>query len=76
MESDDTASILTTAPEFGPNVSAKPLRIYGRPISRATDYKYWLEEVGFAEIREMIYKRPTHTWPKDRQLKEIGNFSY
>lgn len=43
-------------------------------IPRATDCKYWLEEVGLAEIRETIYKRPTITWPKDKQLKEIGKF--
>ncbi|SLM33355.1 S-adenosyl-L-methionine-dependent methyltransferase-like [Lasallia pustulata] len=47
---------------------------YGRPIPRATEYKYWLEEAGFAEIRETIYKRPTNTWPKNKQLKEVGKF--
>lgn len=82
MESDDDS--LHPDHSFHPDHSSRAWskRIceasdnYSRPIPRATDFKYWLEKVGFAEIRETIYKRLTNIWPKDRQLKEIGNLSY
>ena len=38
---------------------------------------YWrrqLEEAGFEDIQENIFKIPTNPWPKDKRLKQIGSF--
>jgi hypothetical protein len=37
----------------------------GRPIPGVDAYKKWMEEAGFVDIQERIYKRPSNTWPKD-----------
>lgn len=73
MASDDDSLHPDHSPRLWSKRICEASENYGRPVPRATDYKYWLEAVGFAKIRETISKRPTNTWPKDRQLKEIGN---
>jgi hypothetical protein len=37
-----------------------------------TSYKRWMEQAGFADVVETIYKIPSSPWPKDRRLKQIG----
>ena len=38
----------------------------------ATRYKSQLEEAGFINVQEIIYKWPTNRWPKDKKYKELG----
>ena len=45
---------------------------YNRPVPEYQDYKRWMEEAGFVDIQEYFLKRPINTWPKNKQLKEIG----
>jgi hypothetical protein len=44
----------------------------GRPIPPVDAYKKWMEDAGFVDIEEKVYKRPSNTWPRDPHLKEIG----
>lgn len=33
-----------------------------------------MEEAGFADVQERQFRLPMNTWPKDRDLKEIGRY--
>ena len=41
----------------------------------ATRYKSQLEDAGFINVQEIVYKWPTNRWPKDKKYKELGNLS-
>ncbi|MCJ1432955.1 hypothetical protein MMC27_002313 [Xylographa pallens] len=47
---------------------------YGKPVPRYSQYKGWLEEAGFVDVREYLFKIPVNTWPKNKQLKEVGKY--
>ena len=48
----------------------------GRPIPPIGSYKVMMESAGFVDIKELILKRPSNNWPKDKNLKRIGMVSY
>jgi hypothetical protein len=41
----------------------------------ATRYKSQLEEAGFVNVQEIVYKWPTNRWPRDKKYKELGKLS-
>lgn len=43
-----------------------------RPVNAAEQYKKWMEDVGFVDIREVVHKWPQNTWAKNPRQKEIG----
>ena len=47
---------------------------YGRPVPLHTDYKAWFEEAGFVDVEQYFFKIPFNTWPKKKQLKEVGKY--
>lgn len=50
------------------------LEDHGQAIPVHTQYKAWLEEEGFVDVKEYPFKIPVNTWPKDKRLKEIGKY--
>ncbi|KAJ2893477.1 hypothetical protein MKZ38_008654 [Zalerion maritima] len=46
----------------------------GRPGNSAPKYKEYMEEAGFVDVVVEKYVWPINRWPKDRKLKEIGNW--
>lgn len=48
---------------------------YGRPVPHYPEYKHLLEEAGFEDVHEEVFKVPSNPWPKDARLKEIGKVS-
>lgn len=44
----------------------------GRSMLSSKSYKKWLEEQGFVNVVEIIYKWPQNSWPKDQKYKELG----
>ena len=48
----------------------------GRPIPPIDSYKVMMESAGFVDINEQILKRPSNTWPKEKNLKHVGMVSY
>jgi len=44
----------------------------GRPWNNAPNYKRWMEEVGFEDVKEKIIESPTNPWPKGKRAKELG----
>ena len=47
----------------------------GRSWAWAANYKQWLEEAGFEDVQQFIFKWPINTWPKDPRMKEIGGLN-
>ncbi|KAJ5669712.1 hypothetical protein N7462_010782 [Penicillium macrosclerotiorum] len=37
--------------------------------------KRWMEEVGFVDVEQRIFKVPLNTWPDDEKMKIIGQWS-
>jgi ubiquinone/menaquinone biosynthesis C-methylase UbiE len=48
----------------------------GRPLLPIDSYKVMMESAGFVDVNEHILKRPSNTWPKDKDLKRLGMVSY
>jgi hypothetical protein len=44
----------------------------GRPWNNAVNYKRWMKEIRFENVKEKIFKVPTNPWPKGRRAKELG----
>lgn len=47
-------------------------RQIGRPFDGAVKYKEQLEAQGFKNVKQVLYKWPQNTWPKDPKYKELG----
>ncbi|KAL9087666.1 MAG: hypothetical protein Q9165_006590 [Trypethelium subeluteriae] len=39
---------------------------------QSKDHRRLLEEAGYVDIQEKLYKWPINSWPKDRQMKQFG----
>ncbi|GIJ88084.1 hypothetical protein Asppvi_007000 [Aspergillus pseudoviridinutans] len=47
---------------------------FGKTMGTANQHKQRLEDAGFINVREEIYKIPLSPWAKDPKLKELGKF--
>lgn len=47
---------------------------YGKPVPVHSEYKKWIEDAGFVDVKEHFFKIPVNTWPKNKQLKEVGKY--
>jgi len=47
---------------------------YGKPVPVHSEYRQWIEDAGFVDIKEYFFKIPVNTWPKNKQLKEVGKY--
>ncbi|KAJ5279155.1 hypothetical protein N7478_004527 [Penicillium angulare] len=45
---------------------------FGKPMNVGGQVQSWMEERGFVNVSDDIYKCPIGGWAKDRQLKDIG----
>lgn len=52
--------------------SCKKIGIDTRSCSH---YKEWMTEIGFEDVCEFRFKWPVGTWPKDKQLKKLGQLT-
>jgi hypothetical protein len=43
-----------------------------RPIVVTALLRQALQEVGFVDVQERVYKIPLNSWPKDEHLKDLG----
>jgi hypothetical protein len=44
----------------------------GLPLNSAKTVKQVIEEAGYVDVVEVIYKWPMNRWPRDEKMKEIG----
>ncbi|KAL3425566.1 methyltransferase domain-containing protein [Phlyctema vagabunda] len=46
----------------------------GRPLRIANQLKRWYIEAGFVDVQEKVVKLPINTWPKDKDIKVLGQW--
>ncbi|PGH13947.1 hypothetical protein AJ79_03362 [Helicocarpus griseus UAMH5409] len=46
----------------------------GRELNPGPKLEQWVKDAGFVNVNHRILKLPVGTWPKDKQLKQIGAF--
>ena len=74
LRSDDGTDELSKYHHEYIELICKASKKYGKPVPAHTDFKKWLEEVGFVDVKEQFYKIPVSSWPKDKKFKEIGKY--
>ncbi|KAI9787829.1 MAG: hypothetical protein M1816_007396 [Peltula sp. TS41687] len=47
---------------------------FGRPMGLAPQIKTLMESAGFTNVSQKIFKVPLSPWPKDKKMKELGNW--
>jgi hypothetical protein len=47
----------------------------GRPLDTQLTMKAQIEDAGFVDVQEQLYKRPIGSWPRDRLLKDAGRIN-
>ena len=47
-------------------------RSIGRTPSPGPSLKKWVEDAGFTNVRERVFKMPIGPWPRNRWLKDLG----
>lgn len=45
-----------------------------RPLGIGSKLKTWYIDAGFVDVQEKVYKIPLGPWPKDEDLKKLGNW--
>ncbi|KAH8764093.1 TAM domain methyltransferase, partial [Hyaloscypha sp. PMI_1271] len=48
----------------------------GAGLDTALNTKRFMEEAGFMDVVEVIYKWPLNRWPANKQMKEIGLWAH
>lgn len=51
------------------------MEAFGRPLTVAQNWKTMLEEAGFVDVVERVYKWPTNSWPSNPKYKKLGAWS-
>jgi len=49
---------------------------FGRPFQPIDELKPMMEAAGFVDVVESRFVWPSNTWPRDRQLKELGVWNH
>ncbi|KAL1892996.1 hypothetical protein Sste5346_006676 [Sporothrix stenoceras] len=47
----------------------------GRPVVSAQQWKPLMEQCGFEDVTQTIYKWPINRWPRDKKYKDLGMWS-
>ena len=74
LQSDDGSSEKSPMHNLYIKLLCQSSTDYGKPVPRHDQYKAWLEEAGFVDVKEYCFKIPVNTWPKNKQLKEVGKY--
>ncbi|KAL1842264.1 hypothetical protein VTJ49DRAFT_5649 [Mycothermus thermophilus] len=56
-------------------LSVKAADLLNHSIESCKHYKRQMEEAGFVNVVEKLYKWPINSWPKDPKYKEIGAYT-
>ena len=55
--------------------TAEASRRFGKDLRKAHVLKQYMEDAGFVDVQEAIYKVPIGPWAKGKKFKELGNYS-
>lgn len=76
LQSDDGTLLPTHALHKWSSLFLEAAEKAGRIINSAKFYKTQMQEAGFIDVVETIYKWPTNKWPKDKKYKELGMWNH
>jgi hypothetical protein len=68
----DDGSLAGTALEKWNDCVVEGARKLGRPWTGPQHYKRWMEEIGFEDVREEIYRWPVNAWCEEQELKDLS----
>ncbi len=74
MTDDDSIPPGCAAAKWG-QYMLEAAKKWGRPLDSPKFYKQQLEDAGFVNVVELIYKWPSNSWPRDRKHKELGTYN-
>ncbi|EEQ90671.2 TAM domain methyltransferase [Blastomyces dermatitidis ER-3] len=49
-------------------------RQVGKELGVEGSWKQWMEQAGFVDVEEVVFKVPLSPWPQDPRLKELGRY--
>lgn len=73
--SDDDTFEGTAIQKWG-NLMLEATAKLGSPINSAMTVKKIMEDAGYVDVVEVVYKWPTNRWPANKKMKEIGMHSF
>jgi hypothetical protein len=68
----DDGTIEGTALEKWGNLMLEASTKLGSPINSAVTVKKVMEDAGYVDVVEVVYKWPSNRWPANKGMKEIG----
>lgn len=71
----DDESLTGTALEMWGNRQIEACSKIGIDTRCPSKYKQWMIDAGFEDVHEVRRKWPVGTWPKDKNLKELGRLN-
>ncbi|CAG8052877.1 unnamed protein product [Penicillium nalgiovense] len=72
VRSDDGTHERATSINSWAGLLTQASKKFGKPMDVATKISPWMDEQGFANVTDDIYKSPIGGWAKNRRYKEIG----
>ena len=72
IRSDDSSLPKDSALYKWSSLMLEASRNLGCPLNTAENCKRMLEEQGFVDVVEKVFKWPMNRWPEDKKMKEIG----
>lgn len=75
MSDDDSLPPDSLVAGWGPNFLGCGDRA-GRSLATQTTMREKIEQAGFTNVHERLYKCPIGKWPRDRTLKEAGRINF
>ena len=72
VESDDDSLHESHAISRWMNLLIQGSTALGRPLTDPLYHRGRLQDAGFTNIEQRLYKWPTNSWPRDKKHKEIG----
>ncbi|KAL4955915.1 S-adenosyl-L-methionine-dependent methyltransferase [Aspergillus filifer] len=72
--SDDDSADKATNMQRWRDLLVEASQKFGKEFSVAKNYKQWMIDAGFRNVREEIYKVPFSPWAKEQRLKDLGRY--
>ncbi len=74
FRSDDGSLLPDSYLSYWSEKICEAAELYNRPVPLYTEYRRWLEQAGFVDVKQIVFKSPTNSWPKSKQLKGVSAF--
>ncbi|KAE8418606.1 S-adenosyl-L-methionine-dependent methyltransferase [Aspergillus pseudocaelatus] len=72
--SDDETHLKAESMMHGVKHMHLSAKMFGKDFDTVKNWRSQMENAGFVNVREDVYKLPQSPWPKDPKLKELGRY--